>query len=390
MLLGKFSDELNGSFEGPQADRLLDWYEAHKRDLPWRQDRDPYRVLVSELMLQQTTVAAVVPLYLRWMETFPTLQSLAQASDEEVMGAWSGLGYYSRASRLHQAAQKIHEQAAYPADLKGWLSLPGFGPYTAAAVVSIALGQPHLALDTNAIRVFFRYFGLEQRADSAKILAALRQAVENELTGYDFGQLNQAVMELGATLCRVRAPGCSRCPLRQDCRAAAQGNPEGIPRARPKPPLKSTPARVYLLGLKADQTALVLGSSLGLLSKLYQPLIDFLAENRDTWPLDPLLQGLRAETKTKQPLARLSYSISGRRLQLEVFHIVSQKWVSRLHQAASTLAHPMVTVNRSSLEELSAPLSSLTRKILKVWQETPSAARLPVESSPGSEPVPRR
>lgn len=334
-------------------------------------DRDPYRVLVSELMLQQTTVVAVVPLYERWMERFPTLESLADATSEQVMEAWSGLGYYSRATRLHQTAQRLREHAGYPTTLEGWLALPGLGPYTAAAVISIAQGRPHLALDTNALRVLFRYFGWRVRADNARAQAAVRQELEQNLIRFDFGEVNQAMMELGASLCRVRSPLCAQCPLEADCQAGKEGSAEEIPVPKPKNPIRRTSGRVYLIGESPESLTLVQGTSLGLLGQLYQPLIDLGEENRTDWPFTPLLKSLEEDKDGIAPLGRLSYGISGRKLELELFRVRRGEWDARLRARAARYSHPIATVRKDALEGSAPPLSSLTRKILKVWAETP-------------------
>ncbi len=322
-------------------------------------------------MLQQTTVAAVVPLYQRWMERFPTLESLADATSEQVMEAWSGLGYYSRATRLHQTSQQLRDGAGYPSTLEGWLALPGLGPYTAAAVVSIAQGRPHLALDTNALRVLFRYFGWRVRADNAGAQAAVRRELEQNLADFDFGEVNQAVMELGASLCRVRSPLCGRCPLQADCRASKEGAAEDIPVPRPKNPIKRTSGRVYLLEESPDRLSLVQGTSLGLLGQLYQPLIDVGEENRTDWALTPLLESLREVKDGMESLGRLSYGISGRKLELELNRIRYSEWDTRLRTLAASRSHPIGTVRKDMLEKGTLPISSLTRKILKVWAETP-------------------
>jgi A/G-specific adenine glycosylase len=187
--------------------RLLKrWYAAEKRDLPWRHTRDPYLILVSEIMLQQTRVAVAEPFYRRFVERFPTARSLAAAGEREVLAAWAGLGYYSRARNLHRAAAIISE-AGFPAGYDGIRALPGCGDYTAAAVASIAFASPHAAVDGNVRRVLSRLMPGEQpQAAAARLLDRA-----------DPGVWNQAVMELGATICLPREPACPRCPLRSVC-----------------------------------------------------------------------------------------------------------------------------------------------------------------------------
>jgi len=203
---------------------LLRWYDAHRRDLPWRRDTDPYRVWVSEIMLQQTRVAAVLDHYARWMQRFPTVQDLAKAREQSVLAVWSGLGYYHRARRLHQAAKAIVRElnGEFPRTAEGWRELPGIGRYTAAAIASIAFEEPIAVVDGNVERVLDRMFG---RSDDRE---GNWQRAEVLLDRKRPGDFNQAVMELGATICTPRAPQCLICPLNEWCqsRGAALTKPQ--------------------------------------------------------------------------------------------------------------------------------------------------------------------
>jgi A/G-specific adenine glycosylase len=194
---------------------LLRWYDAHRRDLPWRRDADPYRIWVSEIMLQQTRVAAVLDHYARWMQRLPTVQTLAAAREQMVLAIWSGLGYYHRARSLHQAAKVIARErnGEFPHTAEAWLELPGIGRYTAAAIASIAFGEPVAVVDGNVERVLERMFG---RAAGREV--AWQQA-EELLDRTRPGDFNQAMMELGATICTPRAPQCLLCPLYKWCQS---------------------------------------------------------------------------------------------------------------------------------------------------------------------------
>lgn len=222
----------------PAATRLLHWYDRHRRDLPWRRTRDPYRIWLSEVMLQQTRVETVLRYYERFLDRFPTVGALAAAPLDDVLALWSGLGYYRRARQLHSAAQRVAEQGRMPRSLEELRELPGIGPYTAAAVASIAFGEPAGVLDGNVERVVSR---LLASGDDPKATAGRRWLlahVEGELLEPARpGDSNQALMELGATVCLPQRPRCPRCPLRPDCRAATQGDPESypVPRKRRAP-----------------------------------------------------------------------------------------------------------------------------------------------------------
>src|SRR5664279_4349503 len=194
---------------------LLLWYVAYRRDLPWRRDADPYRVWVSEIMLQQTRVAAVLDHYARFLQRLPTVQALAAAREQSVLALWSGLGYYHRARRLHQAAKVIARErdGEFPRTAEAWRELPGIGRYTAAAIASIAFGEPVAVVDGNVERVIERLFGGAEGKESAW------QHAEALLDRARPGDFNQAMMELGATVCTPRAPQCVLCPLYTWCQS---------------------------------------------------------------------------------------------------------------------------------------------------------------------------
>ncbi|HWX94769.1 MAG TPA: A/G-specific adenine glycosylase [Terriglobales bacterium] len=191
------------------ATRLLAWYDTHKRDLPWREDRDPYRVWLSEIMLQQTRVAAVLDHYRRFLKKFPTVQKLASAREASVLAAWSGLGYYRRARMLHAAAKQVVKEhgGKFPANSAGLLELPGIGRYTAAAIASIAFREPVAVVDGNVERVVQRFVG--ERITGEEVW----QTVGGWLEARRPGDFNQAMMELGATVCLPRQPRCLLCPV---------------------------------------------------------------------------------------------------------------------------------------------------------------------------------
>jgi A/G-specific adenine glycosylase len=217
--------------------RLLEWFGQQQRDLPWRRTKDPYRIWISEIMLQQTRVAAVIPYYEKFLARFPGVGELADAPEEEVLRQWSGLGYYGRARNLQRAAREIVAKhgGKFPARYEEALALPGIGSYTAAAILSIAFGRPHAVLDGNVARVLARIEAV--RGDLREPHRWRRlQAHADELQHRKRpGEWNQAMMELGATLCTPRAPMCRLCPVSNWCRARALGLEEALPQKRKKP-----------------------------------------------------------------------------------------------------------------------------------------------------------
>jgi A/G-specific adenine glycosylase len=210
---------------------LLNWYAVNARQLPWRGHPDPYAVWVSEIMLQQTRVETVIPYFQRWMERFPDISSLAAAEQQEVLASWEGLGYYSRARNLHRAAQILASQyhGEMPRDLKTLRSLPGVGRYTAGAIASIAFGMDVPTLDGNIRRVLARFFNVQIPARSKDGEARLWELATINLPQGRAGDYNQAMMDLGASICTPRHPDCAHCPLAAHCAAFALGVQEHLP-----------------------------------------------------------------------------------------------------------------------------------------------------------------
>ncbi|MEZ5405297.1 MAG: A/G-specific adenine glycosylase [Verrucomicrobiia bacterium] len=208
--------------------KILTWYKANQRDLPWRRTRDPYAIAVSEIMLQQTQVATVIPYYDRWLKRFPTWKTLARASQEKVLKMWEGLGYYQRARNLHAAAKQVVKQyrEQLPADWEAIYQLPGMGRYTAGAIASIAFSFQKPVLDGNVIRVLSRLTDLQEPVNVRHVQEKLWQWVEELVPRKEPGIFNQALMELGAIVCTKGTPACCLCPLHFLCRAK---NPEKLP-----------------------------------------------------------------------------------------------------------------------------------------------------------------
>lgn len=252
---------------------LLRWYAAVKRPLPWRTLRDPYPIWVSEVMSQQTRVETVIPYWERWMQRFPTVEALASSPLDDVLHLWAGLGYYSRARNLHRGACAIVEQLGgkVPETVEGLRTLPGVGEYTAAAIASIAYGAPVSVVDGNVERVVCRWLRLEHDARASTGRAAVRAAAQEALDPLQPGDFNQAMMELGATVCTPRNPRCVVCPVAPWCRGRAAGDAERFPVLRPKAP--SQVSIWWGVVARAEDGRVLMGRRVegGLLGGLWEP-----------------------------------------------------------------------------------------------------------------------
>jgi A/G-specific adenine glycosylase len=214
----------------PHPELLIDWFKQKKRDLPWRKNRTPYSVWVSEMMLQQTQVSVVIPYFERWMKAFPTIQALAEASLNEVLKVWEGLGYYSRARYLHEGARYLAEKNGghFPNQFEEIRKIKGLGPYTAGAIYSFAFHQKMAAVDANVIRVLARFFSIEEDISKQKTVLLIRELADKILPDREPWIFNEALIELGALLC-TRQPQCQQCPLNKGCQAFLKGTVDKIP-----------------------------------------------------------------------------------------------------------------------------------------------------------------
>ncbi len=354
---------------------LLAWFRQFQRDLPWRKNKDAYRVWLSEIMLQQTRVAAVIPYYERFLERFPTVDALAEAPIEEVLRFWSGLGYYSRARNLQGAARQIVARHAgrFPESEADALALPGIGAYTSAAILSIAFDRPCAVLDGNVARVIARLFAKRGDLREPARWLQLQRAADELLERNSPGDWNQAMMELGATICTPRAPQCLLCPVAKYCTARKQGMQEEIPEKRKKrAPVAVTLAtavfvdrqgRTLLLPPPRPGTETITADHVPtLVSKMWHfPTIavmkDCLAElerhMRSVFALDrkrPLRSTLRLIA-----LPRVKHSVTYRQLTIFPFRIALAKLP--IFDGAKIVA----------LDDLaSVPISNLTRKVARV------------------------
>jgi len=301
---------------------LLRWYDAHARDLPWRRSRDPYAIWISEAMLQQTRVETVIPYWERFLERFPTVESLARASLDEIYTIWTGLGYYSRARNLKAAAETLvaDHGGALPDTAEELRGLRGIGRYTAGAVASIAFDREEPLVDGNVIRVLTRWIGIREDSARKEVVERLWARAAELVRGPRPGDLNQALMELGATLCTPRTPRCPACPIRRGCDARAQGDAETLPRKRPR--AKQKPLRAIAVWIERGGKILaVRRPEQGLMAGRWELPGGEIAENEEARDrLSDLLEariGLRI--RDPEPLGSIEHLFTHRRLRLEVF-----------------------------------------------------------------------
>jgi A/G-specific adenine glycosylase len=242
----------------PKPAALLSWFDRHHRILPWRAApgaaADPYRVWVSEIMLQQTTVKAVTPYYLRFLAAFPSVAALAQADIEDVLKLWAGLGYYARARNLHACAKEVMARGGFPDREEQLRALPGIGPYTAAAIAAIAFDRKASPVDGNVERVIARLFAVEEELPNAK--PAIRKLAADLYPARRPGDFAQAMMDLGATVCTPKAPACGECPFAGSCAARARGDAESYPRKKKKPGSRRRRGAAFV-AIRADGHLLV-------------------------------------------------------------------------------------------------------------------------------------
>jgi A/G-specific adenine glycosylase len=321
---------------------LGNWYQANLRDLPWRRTRDPYRIWISEIMLQQTRVAAVIPYYERFLTLFPDIAALAAVSDDDLLSAWAGLGYYSRARNLRAAARQIVAAGAFPESYDEIIQLPGIGPYTAAAIASICFAKPCAVLDGNVMRVITRLTRDDGDIGSSRTRARLQGTAQLLLDPVNSSSYNQAVMELGATICLPREPKCLICPVRKYC----LGHSAGLERELPVKLRRAENRRIRRTLLVAIRNGKIL---------LWQRAQDA-ALLGGFWELPEPHQ--LPEAKTAKLLTQFSHSITN---HIYDFRVVR----ARVSQVESPLQW-------TPLDQLPAlPLSTVTRKALLGAQLSP-------------------
>jgi A/G-specific adenine glycosylase len=373
-------------------ERLLEWFHKFQRDLPWRRNKDPYRIWLSEIMLQQTRVAAVIPFYERFLEHFPTIRALAAAPEAEVLRLWAGLGYYSRARNLQNAAKEIVEKhgGEFPRSAEHALALPGIGSYTAAAILSIAFGEKYAVLDGNVARVIARLGAVHGDLREGARWQALQAAADRLLDPNAPSDWNQAMMELGAMICTPKSPQCLLCPVAEFCRARQQGLTEAIPERRKKRATEEVELAAAVFIDKQGRTLLLSPPESGgdhvtqdevrpLISKMWHfPMI---AVQRDaSRELISFLKSFNAlsanGSKPKvEELRSARHTVTYRAIRLRPFRLS----VEKLPHVAGTKAVLLTDlVSRSKVA-----VSNLTRKIGQ-------SAVAHIDEAPAQQPRPQR
>jgi A/G-specific adenine glycosylase len=362
--------------------QLLGWFRQYRRDLPWRRTKDPYRTWLSEIMLQQTRVAAVIPYYERFLERFPDIHALATAPQEEVLRLWSGLGYYSRARNLQRAAQEIVAKHGgfFPRVENDALELPGIGSYTAAAILSIAYGEKYAVLDGNVARVLARIFAVRGDLRDTKRWQALQKSADALLDPQSSGDWNQAMMELGATLCTPQSPQCLLCPVTKFCQARKLGIAESLPAPRKKRPTENISlAAAVLLDPRGrtlllpppnlPQSTAVHGQVSVLVSKLWHfptvavrsdPVADLRAHLSELFPA-----AIANESLTLEALSTARHAVTYRAITLRPFRLR----VAQLPRIPGAKTIPLSEVPAPS----SLAISNLTRKAARAALAMPAA-----------------
>jgi A/G-specific adenine glycosylase len=346
--------------------KLMEWYEAHKRALPWRETDDPYHIWLSEIILQQTRVAQGLPYYERFVAHFPTVQDLAKAEQEAVLKLWEGLGYYSRARNMHAAAQQVVTQfkGRFPPSYAELLTLKGVGSYTAAAIASFAFNLPHAVLDGNVYRVLARLFGIYAPINTPKAQKVFGELAQELLHKGDPALYNQAIMEFGATLCTPARPDCEQCPFQESCYAFAEQAIAALP-ARQKAKAKRT-RHFYYAHIIHQEEVLVQQRATG---DIWAGLYEFpLLEKEQALSRENVLAALEAvglwhkDAVLKQSISLPVHLLSHQRLVAEVLVVElrsrkgleekGRQWVS----AARLKELPMPVLLRKYLNQNQLPL----------------------------------
>lgn len=329
---------------------LYTWYDTNKRELPWRQTKDPYKIWISEIILQQTRVQQGISYYEKFIGQFPDVEKLAAASEDEVLKLWQGLGYYSRARNLHHTAKTIANEykGMFPTTFETIIGLKGIGPYTAAAIASIAFGLPHATIDGNVFRVLARYFGIDTPTDTKPGKKLFSTLAEELVLKSAPGMHNQALMEFGALQCIPKNPGCENCPLKQSCFAANNKMVEMLP-VKTKKTKQSTRYFYYYLLEAGDHTYLEKRTANDIWKNLYQ------------FPLEELDEELSDAQLLKRPLPFIKpdayniVSVSGIRKHVLSHQIIRARLIRAEISEQVAIPSSWVKVKQKDISKFAVP-----------------------------------
>ncbi len=351
--------------------RLVAWFRRHQRELPWRQSRDPYRVWLSEIMLQQTQVATVIPYFERFVASLPTPIALADAPESDVLRLWEGLGYYRRARSLHKAAQVIRDQHAgnYPRDFEQIRELPGIGRYTAGAIASIAYDTPAPILEANTVRLYSRLLAYRGDTTTKAANELLWRFAEALLPQRGAGEVNQALMELGALVCTPREPVCPQCPLNELCPTRALGLQAAIPQAK-QPKRFESVREAYVIVHRRGQVLVRQRPEGERWAGLWDfPRFELAGDAQDDAPWPQLLTSLEKLTGLRvtpgEKLCTISHGVTRFRITLECYSAKFRSGRLRVSRDA-----PLRWVSASELSTI--PLSMTARKVAQLLTKTES------------------
>lgn len=328
------------------SDEITNWYSLNKRDLPWRFNQDPYSVWLSEIVLQQTRVDQGLPYFLRLKERFPTVGDLARTDENDIFHLWQGLGYYSRAKNLHRCAQIIVEDfnGKFPTKYQDLLTLPGIGPYTAAAIASICFDEPVAVVDGNVLRLVSRFLGVDQPVNERKGLSIIRNFVNEEVKAAEPGIFNQAMMEMGSLVCKPKNPDCQTCCLAQTCYALKHKVQDHLPLKTKKVKVKNLTINYFLLN-RNDKIAIWKRPAKGIWANLHEfPNTEHYSAN-----------------KSDNLICSVSHLLTHRRIESKLWKVKTLP----SHISQNNLIFEV------SLDELQKryPVHQLMNKLIKKWQD---------------------
>lgn len=339
---------MSAQFTKKEIQKLVHWYQENKRDLPWRDTGNPYHVWISEIMLQQTRIEAVISKYLSFIETLPDIQALANVKDDALMRLWEGLGYYSRARNLKKCAQKIMQDysGSFPSDASSLLRLPGIGPYTAGAICSISFEQPVPAIDGNVLRVISRRFGIQKEIQSKELKKEIQGIIQNTFQEtFQPSDINQGFMEIGEVVCIPNGnPHCNECPLRQNCVTKKKKLFDSIPAKKRKIQRKIVNRTLFILR-DGDRFLLRKRPENGLLANLYEFIgIDKMLNQKQVlqqvkdFGLEPLR--IKKLPNSKHVFSHLEWHMHAYEIQVEQISFVKEPYLIATKKELSNKAIP--------------------------------------------------